>query len=125
MAEANDAKILAGLDQSQDADYYRHRQLSRNDLQWFHQIERQTTVTASTYAVTRNDDFILVGATCTVTLPLAARGREIEVVKTFAGGYVNIVPTSTDTLVGTTLVQILVQWTALRFKAISGGWILI
>ena len=101
------------------------KQPSHNDLQWINQSKRVFTPTSATYTVDDRTDIVVCTATCTVTLPIAKRGREIIVQKSFAGGYINILPTSTDTLVGTTAVQILVDQTSLHFKAVAGGYILI
>ena len=88
-------------------------------------IAKQVYPTNSTYIVTEEDDYILCNGICTVTLPPAKNGNEIEVVKLFNGNYIIILPTGTDTLLGDTSVIVYEQWTALRFKAIAGGWILI
>jgi hypothetical protein len=61
----------------------------------------------------------------TVTLPPAANGKEFQIVKIAAANRVIIVPTGTDTLVGATQVNIYNQWTSLRFKAVTGGYILL
>jgi len=79
----------------------------------------------STYIATDKDDFILCNQTCTITLPRAVAGREYEVTMLFAPGTVTVVPTGTDTVMGTTSCYTTVQWTSMRFKAITGGWILI
>ena len=89
----------------------------------------QKFVTASgDYSVSDKDDFVLADTSAgniTVTLPRAADGREFEVVKTAAPGVVTVVPTGTDTILGTTGVTATAQWTALHFKATNGNWILI
>lgn len=88
-------------------------------------IAKQQVVTGNSYSATEEDDFVLVSQYCVVTLPVAKNGKEIEVVKTFPGSYIKILPTGTDTIIGDTSVIVYDQWTALRFKAITGGWIII
>ena len=88
-------------------------------------VAKQTIPTGEDYTATSQDDYILCAGSCTVTLPPARNGQEYEIVKTFAGGVVTILPSGTDTIIGTTSVLVYVQWTALRFKAISGGWAII
>ncbi len=75
-----------------------------------------------------NDDHVLVDTTAgtvTVTLPRATSGREYEVTKVTAPNSVNVVPSGTDTVLGTTGVTWASQWTSIRFKAITGGWVAI
>ena len=63
----------------------------------------------------------------TITLPDATSnfGKEIEVVKTSSANRLTVIPTGADTIVGDTSVIIFRQWTALRFKAVTGNWIII
>lgn len=77
------------------------------------------------YTITERDDYILVNQTATITLPLAKNThREVEIILIAAGKTLTVVPTGTDTVQGATSVVTTVQWTALRFKAITGGWVL-
>ena len=81
-------------------------------------------IDTATYTATYNDDHLLSSVTTSITLPPSRAGKEIEV--TMIGtGNVTVVPTGTDTLVGTTSVVMTAQWMSLRFKSVSGGWILI
>lgn len=88
-------------------------------------VASQRTITTTPYTATYNDDHLLVGATCSVTMPSARAGKELEITMTSSGTSVTILPNGSDTLVGYTSVVITQQWTSLRFKAISGGWIII
>ena len=93
-------------------------------------IQSSTNVQTKTgnYTPTEQDDILLVdttSASVTITLPTAKAGREYEIVKTVNANALTIVPTGSDTVVGTTSVIIYTQWTALRFKAVTGGWVLI
>ena len=92
-------------------------------LQRLQQLTRQTEVTGS-YTVVDGDDLILCPTGATIAFPLAKNGREIEVVMT---GTIQVIITlaGTDLIYGESSVLIEVQSTALRFKAVSGGWILL
>ena len=75
--------------------------------------------------LTYSDDYIECHVTCTITLPRSRAGKEFEVTVMEDGITVSIVPTGTDTVQGTDLVYSSIQWTSLRFKSITGGYILI
>jgi len=94
------------------------------------EIQNQSPVKeiAADFTVDNRWDFIVVDTTSAnviVTLPLAGNGREIEITKSVAPHYVSIVPTGTNTIIGSTEVRIYNQWTSIRFKAINGGWIIV
>lgn len=78
---------------------------------------------AGPYTATYNDDLILCSGG-NVTLPAAKNGKIIEVLQTTTSN-VTVLPTGSDTVEGTSSVSMLVQWLALTFKAISGGWVII
>lgn len=98
---------------------------THDTLNQLEEVAKIVDADTANYTATYDDDFIKVSVSCTITLPPAKAGKEIEIIKTFAGGSVIIVPTGTNTIQGTTSVTAYVQWTALRFKAMSDGWILI
>ena len=100
------------------------KQPSHNDLTWQNQSKKIAYPTTN-YTVLRGDDIIVCNSVITVTLPLATRGREILVNKNFATGTVTVVPTSTDTIVGSTSALLYTKGTTLHFKAVSGGYIVI
>lgn len=79
---------------------------------------------SGTYVVTEQDDILLCATGGTLTLPLAKTGREFEVVMTGTTN-VTVLFTGTDLLYGESSVLIEQQGTALHFKAVTGGWILI
>ena len=85
------------------------------------------TVTAN-YTVKACDDTVLVNTTSgsvTVTLPQAVVGeKDVTITKLVSANRVDIVPTGSDTLIGTTKVQVFVRWTSLVFRPISGGYII-
>ncbi len=113
------------------------RKLVRSVEDTFSRIPLDSTVGA--YAVTGNttlderDELVLVdtsGGAVTVTLPaisdaMVRAKREYEIVSTDSTNDITVVPTSTDTVVGDTSVLIEVQWTALRFRATSGNWVIV
>lgn len=76
------------------------------------------------YAMTYENDHVMGDGTLTVTLPLARAGKEFEVTNV-GTGTVTVVPTTPDTIQGTTSVVMAIQWTSLRFKSITAGWVLI
>ena len=81
-------------------------------------------IISGNYVATYNDDHIICDSACTVTLPPTRAGKELEVTQTFVGT-VTVLPTGTETLVGATSVLMNVQWMSLRFKSVTGGYILI
>lgn len=100
-------------------------QRNRNDLLWYHQIQKVYSPPASTYTVTPQDDILLCQVSTTITLPVAARGREIQIIKDFAGGFVKVYPSGNDTIMGTTSMTILVDKTCMHMKAIGNKWLAI
>lgn len=95
----------------------------RDTMLWLQSLAKTTTPSGN-YTVTSSDDIIKVGGQYTITLPVAKSGREIEVISTTTLP-VTIVLSGSDTVCGETSVVIEEQWTALRFKAETGGWVLI
>ena len=87
------------------------------------QAERVVNVAAN-YSVTATDDLVNVSTASTITLPLARNGRKIQVTQTTANN-ITVIPTSPDTICGSTSVVYNVIWTSLDFKAITGGWIIV
>jgi hypothetical protein len=51
--------------------------------------------------------------------------REFELVKVAAANTLTIAPTGTDTTVGEPDTVVYEQWTALRFRATTGNWVLV
>lgn len=86
-------------------------------------IMRQRSV-SGTYTITDTDDILLCASGGTLTLPLAKAGREFEVIMTGTTD-VTVNLTSPDEIYGETSVLIEEQGTALRFKAVTGGWVFI
>lgn len=110
-------------------------------VRYLEQLFAKVTVdtTRATYTATASmtlsdeDEVVLVdtsSASLVVTLPeisddMIREKREFEVVKTSAANTLTITPGGTDTLVGETDARVTAQWTALRFRAASGNWVLI
>jgi hypothetical protein len=100
------------------------RVVDHGTLQQLQQLVRETDVTTTPYTVTPSDDILLCGIAATVTLPLAKNGREIEVIQTGTSN-VTVNLAGADTIYGSTSVLLNAQGMALRFKAITGGWVLL
>lgn len=113
------------------------RELVRHLEKLFKQVDVDTTIGAYTatgdFTLSADDDTVLVdtsGGDVTVTLPEISddmvRGkREFELVKIDAANTLTIAPTGSDTTVGDTDVVVTVQWTALRFRATPGNWVIV
>lgn len=79
------------------------------------------------------DDIVLVDTSAgdvTVTLPeisdaMVRNKQEFEVVKIAATNALYIEPTGTDTILGEPDAVVTDQWTALRFRATTGNWVVI
>lgn len=91
-----------------------------NQLQAVQNIQ---TKAGATYTLTEQDDIILADGG-TYTLPKSKFGKEYEIIMTGSTSViVNL--TSPDEIFGETSVLLEVEGTALRFKAVSTGWVLI
>jgi hypothetical protein len=113
------------------------RELVRHLETLFSQVIVDTSRGA--YAVTGNttlgsyDEVVLVDTSAgdvTITLPAISDAmvrlkQEYELVKTVSANTLHINPTGADTIVGDANVIVTVQWTALRFRATPGDWVII
>lgn len=118
-------------------DALRMRELVRHLENIFSRIQIDSTIGA--YSLTGNhtlgveDELVLMDTTAgnlTATLPLISDSmvktkREFEVVKSATANTLTIVPTGTDTILGEPDAIVTVQWTALRFRATAGNWVVI
>lgn len=82
------------------------------------------------YELTRADELVLVDTSLqsvTITLPLAARGREYRITKMFPQNAIRIVPTAPDRVLGSSTGVVLYnQYSSLHLKALyDGQWIAI
>lgn len=105
-----------------------YHQLDRTPRQdTVHGLQMVTRVreVSTDQTLTSNDDIMLCSATCTLTLPPAYGGREFEVIKNFSGGQVTVSLTSPDTIFGNSSILLYNKGTALHFKAISNGYVII
>lgn len=98
---------------------------THDTLQQLRQLDNKITIGTDPYVVRAQDDILLAASGETITFPVSKNnGREIEVVMS------GVLPVTvnmggSDTVCGEASVLIEEQWTALRFKSVSGGWILI
>ena len=76
------------------------------------------------YELTRADSLVFVDTSAgsvTLTMPLAAKGREFQITKMTGGNAVWIVPTAPDRILGSTVgVALYNQYSSLHFKAVEG-----
>lgn len=101
--------------------------LSRDSRLWLEQLEKETSVTfaMTPYAVVSADDILLCntsGGAITVTLPLAARGRRLTILRTTGANNVTVNPSGSDTINGDASATVSSSYAPLRLKATSGGW---
>jgi len=104
--------------------YHQSDRTPRQDTIHGLQLVTRTRVVSTSQSILRDDDIVEVSALATVTLPIANNGREFQIVMTGAGN-VTVQLSGTDLIYGNTSVLMNVQGMSLRFKAITGGWILI
>lgn len=121
-------------------DIYNQRQM-RDLVRQLEQAFARVDVDAhyGAYTTTANatldkmDEVVLVdtsGGDVTITLPeisddMVRDRREYETVKTTAAGTLTVAPTGSDTIMGAADAVVTVQWTALRFRATTGNWVLV
>lgn len=94
------------------------------------QLQRLSAIINVTGNITASftQDVLLCDTTSTsftVSLPVAAQGVEIEIVKIVQANTLTIQLSGTDLIYGQSSVLVYNIGTALRFKSITGGWILI
>ena len=100
-------------------------QRNRNDILWLEQVKKVVTPNLAAYIVTPQDDYVLcTSITTSVTLPLAARGRDLYVIKNYTGGTLTVLPMGNDTIFGAANLVITAKESK-HFKAIAGGYIVI
>ena len=104
--------------------YHQSDRVPRQDTIRGLQFVTRVVSVATAYTIMETDDIVEVSVVATVTLPLAKNGREYQVVMTGVGN-VTVNLSGTDLIYGNTSVLLNVQGMSLRFKAITGGWILI
>lgn len=87
--------------------------------------EPVSIIDVSEYTLQPRDELLLVDTSAgnvTITLPLAARGREFQIVKTKPKNILVVAPTAPNTVFGTsTRVAVYNQWTSLHFKAVNNS----
>lgn len=74
---------------------------------------------SAAYTLTYNDDWVLVSATSTMTLPMPKGEKEFEIVCVGAATTVTIAAPTGSTINGASSVNFNTQWTGKRVKAIN------
>ena len=121
-----ESRLTSGGD-SPDHWHSSDRQRSHSDLETLQGLTIVKSFTA-TGDIPYGVDIAMVdttSASVTMALPVARSGLEIEVVKTVASNTLQIDTSGADTVFGETSVVLFEPGSALRFKAIAGGWILL
>lgn len=87
--------------------------------------EPVSVIGVSEYTLQPRDELLLVDTSAgnvTITLPLAARGREFQIVKTKPQNVLAVTPTAPNAVLGTAAgVVVYNQWTSLHFKAVNNS----
>ena len=96
---------------------------THDTLSRLQQLNRQNNVTGP-YTLIDKDDIILADTAGPLQLPVARNGREFEIIM-IGIDPVTVNLTHPDTIYGDSSVTLTIQSTALRFKAITGGWVFI
>ena len=99
------------------------REVTHQTLRNLQQIENTISI-SGVYSVGPEDDIILCSTAATIQFPLSKSGRQLEVVMVGTGNVLCLC-TSPDLVYGQPNVLLQMQGTALRFKSVSGGWILL
>lgn len=99
------------------------RVMTQDSLHQLHQIARVSSQT-SPYTLSEKDDIVMLPLGGIIILPEARNGGEFEVIMS-GTAVITIQLSGSDLIYGETSVIMNTQGTALRFKAISGGWVII
>lgn len=84
------------------------------------------TSVSTNYTALKTDELILVDTTAgdvTITLPLAANGREFHIVKIVAANNVIVAATSPDTVNGAASISRSAAYGSIWLKSITGGYV--
>ena len=103
------------------------RVLDRSSLLTLQSLARAYE-TNDSITVTDTMDYVIADTSAsniTITLPRAHNGREIEVMKNATSNFLKIITTSPDKILEQTEVRVYNYGTALKFKAVSTGWIIV
>ena len=106
--------------------------LDFTDLVQLGAVQPSSPITGD-YELTRSDSLVLADTSAgsiTVTMPLAARGREFQITKVTPQNALWIVPTAPDRILGSAIGVVLYnQYSSLHLKAVEGdagtNWIAI
>ena len=125
LTEQQESNLVSGGD-CPDHWHSQDRVLDRSSLLTLQSLARAYE-TNDSMTVTDTMDYVIVdtsAANVTITLPRSHNGREIEVMKNAAPNYLRILTSNTDKILGYSEIRVYNYGTALRFKAISTGWII-
>lgn len=118
-------------------DERKQREMARHLEQQLARVRVDSTTGAYTasgdFTASADDDVVLVdtsSADVTVTLPeisesMVREKYEVEIVKVSKPNRIRILPGGTDTIQEQSDALVYVQWTALRFRAAVGQWVVI
>lgn len=118
-------------------DAVRMRELVRHLEALFNQVtvdvRRGAYSVGETVTLGAEDDIVLVDTSAgdvEIVLPeisdaMVRERREFEVVKTQAANVVTVTPSGADTICNELDALLISQWTALRFRATTGNWVVI
>lgn len=123
LSPEQESRLTSGGD-SPDHWHSTDRLRVHSDIGALEALENVVTPTSGAYSVGPTDNFILANNAGPYTLPLAKSGRIIEIVMTTATPVV-VDFSGSDELYGETSLLVEERGTAIRLKAISGGWIII
>lgn len=98
--------------------------LDFSDITQLESVQPSNPITGD-YELTRADSLVLVDTSAgsiTVTMPLAAKGREFQITKMTPQNALWIVPTPPDRILGSAVGVVLYnQYSSLHFKAVEGN----
>lgn len=89
---------------------------------------RIVSVTSASYQVRVDDDYLLIDTSSNAVgliLPPSRNGKEYEFVLVDATNAATVTPDGTEVINGEPDMILTAQYTAIRLKAIAGGWVAI
>lgn len=126
LTEQQESNLVSGGD-CPDHWHSQDRVLDRSSLLTLQSLARAYE-TNDSITVTDTMDYVIADTSAgniTITLPRSHNGREIEVMKNATPNFLKIITTSPDKILEQTEVRVYNYGTALKFKAVSTGWIIV
>ena len=126
LTEQQESNLVSGGD-CPDHWHSQDRVLDRSSLLTLQSLARAYE-TNDSITVTDTMDYVIVdtsAANVTITLPRSHNGREIEVMKNATPNFLKIITTYPDKILGDSEVRVYNYGTALRFKAVTTGWVIV